>query len=115
VQYTRFNSAGVAPWTGRGRRLASEGLERGLQHVLAEAQRIVPLDEGTLERSGRVSVDGLEGAISFDTVYAVIQHEALDFNHLPGRTAKYLEIPMDRERQVVLEMMAVGLRRWLRG
>ncbi|MFE2019887.1 hypothetical protein ACFW9O_17810 [Streptomyces sp. NPDC059499] len=115
MQYTRFTSSGTAPWTGRGRRLASEGLERGLQHVLTEAQRIVPLDEGTLERSGKVTVDGLEGAISFDTVYAVIQHEALDFRHLPGRMAKYLEIPMNRERQVVLDMMAVGLRRWLRG
>ncbi|WP_030928507.1 hypothetical protein [Streptomyces sp. NRRL B-24720] len=115
MQYTRFNYSGSRAWTGRGRRLESEGLERGLQHVLTEAQRIVPLDEGTLERSGRVNVDGLEGAVSFDTVYAVIQHEALDFRHLPGRMAKYLEIPMNRERDVVLEMMAVGLRRWLRG
>ncbi|MFD8685371.1 hypothetical protein [Streptomyces sp. NPDC059651] len=115
TQYTRFQYDGQRQWTGRGRRLASEGLERGLEHVLTEAQRIVPLEEGTLERSGRVSVDGLDGAISFDTPYAVIQHEALDFRHLLGRTAKYLEIPMNRERQVVLDMMAVGLRRWLRG
>ncbi|MFD5266754.1 minor capsid protein [Streptomyces sp. NPDC058335] len=115
TQYTRFSFDGRRQWTSRGRRLASEGLRRGLEHVLAESRKIVPLDEGTLERSGRVDVDGLEGAVSYDTIYARIQHERLDFKHLPGRMAKYLEIPMNRERQVVLRMMAVPLRRWLRG
>lgn len=117
AQYTRFES-GNAPrqWTSRGRRLAREGLERGLEHVLNEARKIVPLEEGTLERSGKVVMLGdLNGAVVFDTVYAVRQHEELTWKHLPGRTAKYLEIPMNRERDVVLQMMAVGLRRWLRG
>jgi hypothetical protein len=115
TQYTSFNFTGRRQWTSRGRRLASEGLRRGLEHVLAESRKIVPLDEGTLERSGRVSVDGLEGAVSYDTVYARRQHEELTWKHLPGRTAKYLEIPMNRERDFVLRLMAVDLRRWLRG
>ena len=115
-QYTRFRPGNAQRlWTSRGRRLAGEGLQRGLEHVLFEAQKIVPLDEGTLERSGRVIRDGLEGAISFDTVYARRQHEELTWKHLPGRTAKYLEIPMNRERDVVLELMAVNVRRWFRG
>lgn len=115
TQYTRFNFTGRSQWTSRGRRLASEGLRRGLEHVLAESRKIVPLDEGTLERSGRVDVDGLDGAVSYDTVYARRQHEELTWRHLPGRTAKYLEKPMNRERAVVLRLMAVDLRRWLRG
>lgn len=115
TQYTRFRFDGRRQWTSRGRRLASEGLRRGLEHVLAESRKIVPLREGTLERSGRVDVDGLDGAVSYDTVYARRQHEELTWKHAPGRTAKYLEKPMNSERQVVLQLMAVPLRRWLRG
>lgn len=116
-QYTQFEPGNARrSWTTRGRRLAEEGLERGLEHVLGEARKIVPLEEGTLERSGKVVMLGdLNGGIVFDTPYAVIQHEALDFKHLPGRSAKYLEIPMNSERDVVLNLMAVTLRRWFRG
>ncbi|MFE5895833.1 hypothetical protein ACFQ67_00130 [Streptomyces sp. NPDC056488] len=114
-QYTRFRPGNVSFRTGRGRRLAEEGLQRGLEHVLAEARKLVPLEEGTLERSGRVVRDGLNGAVTFDTVYAARQHEELTWKHLPGRSAKYLEIPMNSERDVVLRLMAVSLRRWLRG
>lgn len=115
TQYARMNWQGHRLWTSRGRRLASQGLQRALEHTLGEAKKIVPLDEGPLERSGRVDVDGLNGAISFDTVYAVVQHENLDYKHLPGRQAKYLEQPMNTEREVMLRLMAVDLRRWLRG
>ncbi|WP_327368725.1 minor capsid protein [Streptomyces sp. NBC_01217] len=115
TQRTRLNYQGRRLWTSRGRRLASDGLRNALEHILAESRRIVPLEESTLERSGRVHVDGLEGAITYDTVYAVVQHENLDYKHAPGREAKYLEKPMTTERQTALALMAVPLRRWLRG
>ncbi|WP_151480625.1 hypothetical protein [Streptomyces albicerus] len=115
TQYTRFEFDGMRLWTSRGRRLASEGLEKGLEHVLGVSKTQVPLDESTLERSGKVHVDGLDGAISYDTVYAKRQHEEMDWKHLPGRKAKYLEDPMNSERDVVLQLMAVDLRRWFRG
>lgn len=115
TQYARRSWQGNRLWTSRGRRLASQGLSRALEHTLGKAKELVPLEEGTLERSGRVDVDGLNGAISFDTVYAVIQHEELSYKHLPGRQAKYLEQPMNTEREVMLRIMAVPLRAWLRG
>lgn len=115
TQYARMSWQGRRLWTSRGRRLASEGLQRALEHTLGKAKELVPLEEGTLERSGRVDVDGLNGAISFDTVYAVRQHEEMDWKHLPGRQAKYLEQPMNTERDVMLRLMAVPLRAWLRG
>ncbi|NUK07464.1 hypothetical protein HRW18_05430 [Streptomyces lunaelactis] len=116
-QYTRFEPGNARQsWNSRGRRLASEGLQRGLEHVLAEANKLVPLEEGTLRRSGKVVMNGpLDGAVIYDTVYAARQHEELTWKHLPGRSAKYLEIPMNTERDVVLRMMQVSLRRWLRG
>jgi hypothetical protein len=102
-------------WTDRGRRAASEGLARALEHTLGEANKLVPLREGTLERSGKVVVNGLNGAISYDTVYALRQHEELTWRHLPGRQAKYLEQPMNTERETMLQLMAVPLRLWARG
>ncbi|MFI1677062.1 hypothetical protein [Streptomyces sp. NPDC020607] len=115
TQYARMNWQGTRLWTSRGRRLASEGLQRALEHGLGVSNARVPLEEGTLERSGRVDVDGLNGAISYDTVYAVRQHEELTWKHLPGRQAKYLESAMNDEREVMLQLMAVTLRHWLRG
>ncbi|MFF3398244.1 hypothetical protein ACFYW6_06995 [Streptomyces sp. NPDC002659] len=116
TQYTRLSWQGDRLWLSRGRRLASDGLRRALEHTLGVSKRQVPLDEGTLERSGKVDVDGLDGSISYDTVYAVVQHERLDFVHpIPGRKAKYLEDPMVSERDTMLRLMAVSLRRWLRG
>lgn len=115
TQRVRMNFHGQRLWTQRGRRLASDGLRRALEHLLTESRRIVPLEEATLERSGRATVDGLKGSVSYDTVYAVVQHEELDYRHAPGRSAKYLEKPMATERQTMLALMAVPLRRWLRG
>lgn len=115
TQYARMSWQGRRLWTTRGRQMASDGLRRALEHLLAESRKIVPLDEGTLERSGRVDVDGLNGSVSYDTVYAVRQHEELTWKHLPGRSAKYLEKPMNSEQDVMLRLMAVPLRRWLRG
>lgn len=102
-------------WTTSGRAAASEGLKLALEHTKGVASQLAPLDEGTLERSGKVSVTGLNGRIFFDTPYAVRQHEELTWKHLPGRQAKYLEQPMNTEREVMLALMAVPLRRWTSG
>lgn len=111
----RYTYNGRRMWTERGRRLTSEGLARALEHTLGVSNSKVPLREGTLERSGKVTVHGLSGAISYDTVYAVRQHEELTWRHLPGRSAKYLETAMNTERETQLALIAVPLRGWLRG
>ncbi|MEV6105700.1 hypothetical protein AB0M28_13430 [Streptomyces sp. NPDC051940] len=112
AQTSQFRWEGRA-WLARTQRNARTGLEKGLEHVLGEARKIIPLDEGTLERSGRVVMDdaAISGAVVFDTVYAVVQHERLDFRHAPGRQAKYLEVPMLAEREVVLAIIAAEIRR----
>jgi hypothetical protein len=115
AQYTHLDWEGQRLWTSRGQRLAGEGLDLALEHLLGEAKKLVPLDEGTLERSGTASRDGLTGAVSFDTPYAVRQHEEMDYRHAPGRQAKYLEQPMNTERETLLQLMAVSWRDWLRG
>ncbi|MEV8029267.1 hypothetical protein [Cellulosimicrobium funkei] len=73
----------------------ARGLHKAAEFVLAESLKQVPIDEATLARSGAASVDPeIEtAAVAYDTPYAVIQHERLDFRHSRGRKAKYLEDP----------------------
>ncbi|MFJ3173793.1 minor capsid protein [Streptomyces roseus] len=115
-QYVRMRwEGGRLGASTRGRRAAERGVTRSLEHLLAEANKLVPLREGTLERSGRVVQAGTNGFVTYDTVYARRQHEELTWKHLPGRSAKYLEIPFNRDKDLMLRLMAVDLRAWLRG
>jgi hypothetical protein len=109
---TRFTWRGQQ-WLAEARAAAARGLELGMEHVLAESNALVPLREGTLERSGTVTIDAVNliGAVSYDTVYAVRQHEELTWKHAPGRSAKYLEIPFNRDVQVVMGLIAAEVRR----
>lgn len=75
------------------RRGAARGLRLGAFHVEEESRRLVSIEEGTLQRQTIVSVDeaALRAAVSYDTPYAVRQHEELSYQHDAGRKAKYLE------------------------
>lgn len=66
-----------------------------LDHLASVSRQQVPLDTGALSNSCTVSVndDGSEGTVSYDTPYAVAQHENHAYNHQRGRKAKYLEDP----------------------
>jgi hypothetical protein len=109
---TRFSWSGRR-WLEASRAAAAHGLELGMEHVLAKSRELVPLEEGTLERSGRSQVDAeaLEGVVSYDTVYARRQHEELTWKHSPGRQAKYLEQPFRTEAPTVLGLVAAEIRR----
>jgi hypothetical protein len=96
------------------REAAERGVALSVEHLLGVSRQRVPLEEGTLERSGVASTDGLTGAVSYDTPYAARQHEELTWQHDPGRTAKYLEGPALEERGVMLDIIASQVRRALR-
>lgn len=91
----------------------AKGLFSAAEHVLEEANRVVPLEEGTLDRSGVASVDepSLTAAVSFDTPYAARQHEELGWRHAKGRTAKYLETPLVETRDAQGQIIADTIRR----
>jgi hypothetical protein len=101
---------------GAIREAAARGLLLGAEHVLGVSNDRVPLDEAELQRSGTASVDerDLTAAISYDTPYAVRQHEELDWQHAPGRQAKYLESAVNEERNEVAALVAAQIRRRLR-
>lgn len=105
ISVNRTVSAGMKQAAARGLALAAE-------HVLGEARKTVPIEEGTLERSGATSLDpeNLKAAVSFDTPYSVRQHEDMTARHDPGRTAKYLENAINTEREAVKEIIARTIR-----
>ncbi|MDT0306128.1 hypothetical protein RM780_04015 [Streptomyces sp. DSM 44917] len=95
---------------------AARGLQHGAEHVLGESNTVVPLDEAALQRSGVATVDDrdLRAAVSYDTPYAVPQHERLDYEHAPGRKAKFLEDALNENRAEVADLVAAQIRRALR-
>ncbi len=116
------------PWSGdllanlsrieaKVQRAALRGVTLGAEHVLGEAVKLVPLEEGTLSRSGKTSAqmqgDTAVAAVSFDTPYAIRQHEELGYRHDAGRQAKYLEQPLATEAKTAASIMAEAIRKAL--
>ena len=90
-----------------------KGVWMALDHLLSVSKEQVPLDEGTLQFSGAVDVndDGTEGSVSYDTPYAVKQHEDQSLSHQRGRKAKYLEDPVNDAgvQEEMLELVQRGM------
>lgn len=106
----RSNMAAVQ----RAVKLARDGaLGDASEYVLETANRTAPIEESTLIRSGATDVDDGKAAVSYDTVYAVIQHERMDFRHDPGRRPKWLEQTVTEERRAIQRALANGMRRRL--
>lgn len=74
------------------------GLQAAADHLLATANQTVPLDQGPLQESGTVTPAPGAAVVSYDTAYAVRQHEDTSLNHAPGRRARWLELAADEER-----------------
>lgn len=93
---------------------AAKGLYLAAEYLLQVSNTHVPiaLDGGTLERSGVASIDeaSLKAAVSYDTPYAVRQHEELSYHHAVGRTAKYLENAGNSESKAVAKIIADAIK-----
>ncbi|MFJ6013017.1 hypothetical protein [Streptomyces sp. NPDC092952] len=109
----RWNGAAA---TGAIREAAARGLLLGAEHVLAASRQRVPINEGTLERSGATSVDEqqMSAAVSYDTPYARRVHEDMTARHAPGRSAKYLESALPETAGEVQALIAGQIRQALR-
>lgn len=94
---------------GRERAAAQRALSDGAEFLLQEANRTVPIEEGHLAGSGAATVAYPEAAVSYDTPYAVIQHEAMEFRHDEGRRAKWLQLTMQEQAQAIMAHMGAAL------
>lgn len=83
---------------------AEKGLRAAANVLLDESRKEVPHNIGTLSDSGVVSDDfpNLSVNVSYDTAYAVRWHEC-DANFQKGRKKKYLEDPLNNNRDRLLE------------
>lgn len=65
-----------------------------------ESVDLAPIDTGDLRGSAQHKVtkegNAIIGEVSFNTPYALRQHEELDYNHPQGGKAKYLETPFKK-------------------
>jgi hypothetical protein len=102
----------------RWKRAAERAVTKWVEAVLGEAQRLAPVEEGTLRASGEAEVEvkatEVLGTVSFAQVYAAAQHEGINFVHPLGGEAKYLEKALHRhaalgERLLAAELRAEGL------
>jgi hypothetical protein len=123
--------------TGKGMSVEVEGLDKlksklagipkkAVKNVLSEftdilldlqgkAQAICPHDLGDLEgsaNSGAKAVGtSVTGFVSFDTPYATRQHEELEWQHEPGRQAKYLETPLKENLDNYIEQIEDAIKK----
>lgn len=79
--------------------------------IMSNALPRVPVEYGVLRASGYVAPPTGEGVdadveLGFGTVYAVPQHERLDYKHPRGGEAKYLEKAVDQLAPNALQMLS---------
>lgn len=93
-----------------------EALHTGAEGlILTEAIDEAPVLSGTMRRSGAVTDVPSEDAVyvSFNTPYAVKQHEDLSLSHPGGGKAKYLEDPFNRNKDKVQRLVGEAIKRAL--
>lgn len=109
--------------TWRGKEVAEKvreaglrGLDDAVEFLLEQSNRTIPLDEGTLMRSGVASVDegSMTGAVSYSTKYAVRVHEDTRARHNKGRRAKWLERTYKEHRKDLIQRIRKQMKDALR-
>jgi hypothetical protein len=66
-------------------------------------------DTGVSELQRLIGNGKLTGEVTFDTPYAAVQHERMDFSHPGGGEAKYLETPLKQKHRQYLAAIAGDL------
>ena len=85
--------------------------------LLGKAVNLAPVDTGDLRGSGKAEFDvvgeTITGTVSFNTPYALRQHEELNYNHPNGGQAKYLQQPFEENAEKYLNHIIDSARRHL--
>lgn len=87
-------------------------LKDGTEYLLEEANRTVPLREGTLMRSGvaEVDEDKMIGYVSYDTPYALRLHEHPEYHFFNGRRGKWLQLTFQEQMPRVQQFFSDHLK-----
>jgi hypothetical protein len=96
-----------------------EVMNQVMEKVFAESQVLVPADTGALQQSGRIVRTGkMFGGLPEIAVvyggglinYAVTVHEDMEAYHEHPTQAKYLEIPLLNNQEVLVSLIAKRLK-----
>lgn len=91
---------------------ALPGLLRDVgEMILNESNKIAPIDEGTMINTGSVSVNDNKVYISYDTAYAIKQHDDTGLTHKNGRQDHFLSKAVETNQKKALDYIADGLER----
>lgn len=87
---------------------AARALDDAGEFLLEQSNRTAPIEEGTLIGSGAVHVDrdALVATVSYDTPYAVRQHEDTRLRHDLGRRAKWLQLTFVEQANRIEQFLA---------
>ncbi len=111
-------SARLAVLADRGPKIVAGALYRFAEAVMTESKLEVPVEHGTLKDSGHVELPVIDrGAVEVQLgyggpaeSYAIEQHENLEYQHAEGKKAKYLEDPLKRHSDELLEAIGLAMR-----
>lgn len=90
-------------------RTAPTAAGKAMEHIRGVAVALTPYESGDLAASATVTVEGNEATVTFDGPYARRQHEELTWRHEKGQ-AKFLEQPMNTEKNTALGIVAKEIR-----
>ncbi len=93
---------------------ARDGTRAAAERVLSRANETVPYREGTLMSTGAVSTDGVEAAVSYDTVYAARLHQHPEYNFQGSGRGRWLQLALEEDKADTLEAMADPVRKSFR-
>lgn len=85
------------------------GAGKAMEHIRAVSVALTPEESGHLIGTADVQVAGNNASLTFDGPYARRQHEELTWRHEKGQ-AKYLEQPMNTEKDTALAIVAKEIR-----
>jgi hypothetical protein len=111
--------AGFAQAKERARAAALKAINEFGEHVIGDAQQMVPVDTGALAASGTTlpaveKGNTVEKVIGFNTDYAAAVHERLDVHHEQGQ-AKYLETAVRENASKLSQYVADRVKASLNG
>lgn len=87
--------------------------QNNANHLLGSSVVLAPVNTGDLRGSGNVNPIANGYEVRFSQRYSAKQHEELGYNHPRGGQAKYLEQPLEENRQRYLDHVAATVRKAL--
>lgn len=92
----------------------NKAAERALLIVVTDlrgkAADLAPVDTGDLRGSAFAEVNGLQGVTGFQEVYALKQHEHVEYRHPKGGQALYLEEPYQNNRDKYIDYIGKAVK-----